>query len=700
VTHRVTEEIGGRTLAFETGKVAKQADGAAVVQYGDTIVLVTAVVGDELPNVDFLPLSVDYREKTYAAGKIPGSVFKREGRPTTKEILTMRIIDRPIRPLIPQGFRNEVQVMAIVLAVDKENDPDMLAMNGACAAMAISGIPFDGPVGAVRIGLLDDALVVNPTRSQMEDCRMDLVVAGTKEYVNMVSGGANEVDETTIVDAIALAHEEIKKIVALQETLVQKAGKPKMPLEPVPVNDTLQGLVKARAYEELKSRCRIKDKRQQEKALRELRDALVEEFAPDETSSYTPEEVKTALQKVEKETIREMILSGTRPDGRGLTDIREMECEVAVLPRVHGSALFTRGETQVLVVATLGTKIDEQRIGIDDLAEFGEYTKRFMVHYNFPPFSVGEVRRIGSTSRREVGHGALAESALLPVVPSEDVFPYTIRLVSDVFESNSSSSMATVCGGTLAMMDAGVPINHPVAGIGMGLIKEGGELRVLSDIMGKEDHYGDMDFKVVGTQNGITGMQMDVKIPGVTREILEVALEQAREGRLQILRTMLSTIKRPRESVSAYAPKLARLVINPEKIGMIIGPGGKTIRRIQEETDTKIEIEDDGTVMISGSDLDAVKKAYGIIEGMTEEVVVGKTYTGKVTSVKDFGAFVEILPGQEGLVHVSELSDSYVRKISDVVRMGDEITVKCIGVDDQGKIRLSRKAAIKDAGSR
>jgi len=700
VIHKAAGEIGGRTLAFETGKIAKQADGAVVVQYEDTVVLVTAVVGDELAGADFLPLSVDYREKTYAAGKIPGSVFKREGRPTTKEVLTMRIIDRPLRPLIPASYRNEIQVMATVLAVDKENDPDILAMNGAFAAMSISGIPFDGPVGAVRIGLIGEEFVINPTRSQMETSSMALVIAGTKEFVNMVSGDADEVVESTILDAIALAHEEIKKIVALQEKLVEQAGKPKKPFEPVPVNETLYGLIKSRAYEDIKTRCQIKAIKEQADALHQLRDMLMEEFAPDETAAYTPDEIKAAFQKLEKEAIREMILSGSRPDGRGLTDIRDISCEVAVLPRVHGAALFTRGETQVLVVATLGTKIDEQRIGIDDLAEFGEYPKRFMVHYNFPPFSVGEVRRIGSTSRREIGHGALAESALLPIVPPDDVFPYTIRLVSDVLESNSSSSMATVCGATLAMMDAGVPIKHPVAGIGMGLIKDGDELRVLSDIMGKEDHYGDMDFKVVGTQNGITGMQMDVKISGVTREILEVALEQARVGRLQILRTMLSTIKRPRESISVHAPKLARIVVNPEKIGRIIGPGGKTIRRIQEETETKIEIDDDGTVMISGSDMDGVKKAQAIVEGMTEEVVVGKIYEGRVTSVKDFGAFVEILPGQEGLVHVSELSESYVRNISDVVHTGDDFTVKCIGVDDQGKIRLSRKAALKDGDSR
>ena len=700
MVYQAAGEVGGRTLTFETGKVAKQADGAVVVQYEDTFVLVTAVVGDELPNADFVPLSVDYREKTYAAGKIPGSVFKREGRPTTKEILTMRIIDRPLRPLIPKGYRNEIQVMAIVLAVDRENDPDILAMNGACAAMAISGIPFDGPVGAVRIGLVGEELVVNPTRTQTEGSRMDLVVAGTNEYVNMVSGSADEVAESTILDAIDLAHREIKKIIALQEKLLSQAAKPKRPFPPTVVNETLYGLLKSRAYEDIKSCCRIKPKKEQEGSLRELRNALVEEFAPDETSTYAAEEVKEAFRKIEREAIREMILAGTRPDGRGLTDIREISCDIAVLPRVHGAALFTRGETQVLVVATLGTKIDEQRIGIDDLAEFGEYSKRFMVHYNFPPFSVGEVRRIGSTSRREIGHGALAESALLPVVPPEEVFPYTIRLVSDVLESNSSSSMATVCGGTLAMMDAGVPIRHPVAGIGMGLIKEGDELRVLSDIMGQEDHYGDMDFKVVGTQDGITGMQMDVKIPGVTREILEVALQQARAGRLEILRTMLHTIKRPREDISVYAPKLVRIVINPEKIGMVIGPGGKTIRRIQEETDTKIEIDDDGTVLISGAEMASVKKAQQTVAGMTEDVVVGKTYKGRVTSVKDFGAFVEILPGQEGLVHVSELSESYVRNISDVVHTGDDITVKCIGVDDQGKIRLSRKAALKDGDSR
>jgi len=696
VAHRLEERIGDRTLSLETGKIAKQADGAVLVQYADTVVLVTAVVGSEIPGADFIPLTVDYREKTYAAGKIPGSVFKREGRPTTKETLTMRIIDRPIRPLIPSGFRNELQVMGIVLAFDKENDPDILSMNGASAALAISGIPFHGPVGAVRVGLVEGDFIINPTIAQMEQSKLDLVVAATMNSVTMVSAGAAEVEESVILDATLYAHKEIKKIVALQDKLVQLAGKPKTPFELPSVNENLYGLIKSRAYDDIVTRCQIDAKEAQADSLHELRDALVSEFAPDETAPYTPDEVKAAFQKLEKEAIRQMILSGKRPDGRGLTDIRPITCEVDVLPRVHGSALFTRGETQVLVVATLGTAMDEQRIGIDDLAD--EFTKRFMVHYNFPPFSVGEVRRIGAPSRRDLGHGALAEAALNPVAPTEDTFPYTIRLVSDVLESNSSSSMATVCGGTLAMMDAGVPIKHPVAGIGMGLVIEGDELRVLSDIMGKEDHYGDMDFKVAGTQRGITGLQMDVKIPGVTREILQVALEQARAGRMEVLRAMLAAIKRPREAISVYAPKIARILINPEKIGRLIGPGGKTVRRLQEETGTKIEIDDDGTVLISGTDLDSVEKAKASVQGLTEEVEVGKTYNGRVTSVKDFGAFVEILPGQEGLVHVSELSDSYVRNTSDVVHVGEDITVKVIGIDDQDRIRLSRKAVLRDEG--
>ena len=693
---KVEKLIGRRTLSIEVGKIAKQADGAAVVQYGDTIVLATAVsASGENEEASFFPLTVDYREKTYAAGKFPGGFFKREGRPTLKEILTMRLIDRPIRPLFPETYLQEVQVMSIVLSADKENDPDILAMIGASAALSISSIPFCGPTGSVRVAQVNGEFVINPTHSELAMSNIDLVVSGTEDAVTMVEASGKEIPEEEMLDAIMFGHAFIKEIVQLQRELLAKCGKEKQAILPLKIDMVLLEEIKKKYYSQIVEKSQTLGKEDRKRALDEIINQIVNEYCTDKEGAPTKKAIKEIFERIETIAVRDQIIKeGKRPDRRGLKDIRPITCEIGILPRTHGSALFTRGETQAIVVTTLGTTMDEQKV--DTLED--AYSKKFMLDYNFPPFCVGEVKPLRGPGRREIGHGALAERALEAVLPSPNKFPYTIRVVSDVTESNGSSSMATVCGGTLSMMDAGVPITAPVAGIAMGLVKEGDGVRILSDILGTEDHLGDMDFKVAGTANGVTALQMDIKIAGITEKIMRDALAQAKEGRLHILQELSKVIEIPRQDISVYAPKLEQIKINPEKIGMIIGPGGKNIKKIQEETGAKIEIEDDGTVFISGALAESVQKAKTWIERMTEEVQVGKTYVGKVLSLKEYGAFVEIIPGHDGLVHISELADGYVGRVEDVVQVGQEISIKVIGIDDQKRVKLSRKAALKEKG--
>ncbi len=692
----VEHDLGGRKFTVSTGVMAKLANGAAEVRFGDTVVLAAAVAGPprQLP---FLPLTIDYREKTYAAGKIPGGFFKREGRPTTKEILTMRLTDRPLRPLFPKGFINDLQVISSVLSADKENDPDVLAVNAASAALAVSDIPFQGPIGCVRVGLVDGEFVLNPTHTQRSRSDLDLVVAATKDKVVMVEASAKEVPEDRMTEAVLFGQQAARQLAMVIADLAGRCDKPKFKPELVLLPEGLVDTVRSRYGAELERRCFATGKVARQAALKELRQQAVEELATEEPTAGKPvtaSQVAEAMSEVESEIVRRHLLEGRRIDGRGPTDIRPITCEVGILPRTHGSALFTRGETQAIVLTTLGTSYDEQRItGLLD-----EYKKHFIVHYNFPPFSVGETRPIRGPGRREIGHGVLTERALQVVVPPQDEFPYTIRLVTDILESNGSSSMASVCGGALSLMDAGVPIRDPVAGIAMGLVEKGDRQVILSDILGTEDHCGDMDFKVAGTQHGITALQLDVKSGGVTEGLLRQVLAQAREGRLQVLRTMLSALPAPRESTSEYAPKIVLIHIDPEKIGAVIGPGGRVIRKLQEETDSQIDIEDDGTIAISSPTAAGAEAAREAIEKLTAEVEVGRIYDGRVTSVKNFGAFVEVLPGREGLVHISELADSFVDNVEDVTHVGAEMKVKVIGIDDQRRIRLSRKAVLRDEG--
>lgn len=693
---RVQGEVGGRTLILETGRIAKQADGAVMAYYGECVVLGTAVRAEPRPGIDFFPLTVDYREKAYAAGKFPGGFFKREGRPTSKEILTMRMIDRPIRPLFPEGFMDEIQIQSVVLMADPTLDADITAVNASSAALFISSAPFEGPIAAVRVGRVDGTFILNPTYEQMETSDLDLVLAGHLDGVNMIEVGAHEVSEDVMVEAIAFGYESIKDICNLILELREKAGKPRQ-WTPPPANEELNRIVRDKAYDELRKRRQIPGKLERKNAIRELYDTIANELSPEDAENppFERAAVLNAIQAVEAEVFTDSFLeTGVRTDGRGATDLRQITCEVGILPRTHGSALFTRGETQSLVVATLGTARDEQII--DGLAE--EYSKKFMLHYNFPPFSVGEAKRIMGPGRREIGHGALAERSLEAVLPSVEKFPYTIRLVSEITESNGSSSMASVCGGTLALMDAGVPIIRPVAGISIGSIHKGDRRVLITDIIGEEDHFGDMDFKVAGTQRGITGIQLDLKERLITLETIRQAFNQAREARLQILRNMLSTLKRPREDISPHAPRIVTMKINPEKIGAVIGPGGKGIRRIEAATGATIDIEDDGTIMVACVGLENALKAREMIEQVTEGVKVGKIYTGRVASIKDFGAFIEVAPGQDGLCHISELSDSYVKNVNDVVKVGDEVRVKVILIDDQGRVKLSRKQALIEEG--
>lgn len=695
---RIVEKvIGGRTLSIETGRMARQANGAVLVRYADTAVFCAVTSAPVDDDVDFFPLTVDYREKTSAAGKFPGGFMKREGRPTTKEILTARLMDRPIRPLFPEDFQMDISIQSMVFSADQQNDPDILAMISASASLAVSDIPFLGPTGAVRIGLVGEELLINPTVKELALSQLDLVVAGTRDAVTMVEAGANEVPEDVMIRAIARAHEVIREVIDLQDELVRQCGKPKMALEPVPDNSGLKAELKRRYFDQFPAAILTTGKHARKEAVKALIEKALDEVAPKvEPAPAEPapgaidrELAKKILGRLSEEAERELIVGGTRADRRGPKDIREISVDVGLLPRVHGSALFTRGETQAMVVVTLGTGDDEQIV--DGLAE--EYSEKFMLHYNFPSFSVGETWPNRGPKRREIGHGALACRAIKAVMPPDDKFPYTVRVISDILESNGSSSMASVCGGTMALMDAGVKIKQPVAGIAMGLVIEGDRFAVLSDIAGSEDHNGDMDFKVAGTQRGITALQMDMKISGVSEAILRQALEQAREGRVHILREMLKALDRPREEISPYAPKIIQIRIDPEKIGIVIGPGGKMIKKIQEETGSQIEIEDDGTVKIWGTSLAGANDAQHRIEALTEEVKPGRTYPGRVVSIKDFGCFVEVLPGQEGLVHVSELGSGFVQKVSDVVKIGDIIKVKCLGVDNQGRIKLSKKAA-------
>jgi polyribonucleotide nucleotidyltransferase len=686
---KLQADLSGKILTVETGKVAKQAHGAAMVRLGDTMILATAVEAKPLDErQDFFPLLVDYREKAYAAGKIPGGFFKREGRPSEKETVSARLIDRTLRPLFPEGYFNEVQIMVMVLSSDQENDADVLGLIGASAALSMSEIPFYQPVGAVRVGRSNGEFIVNPTFSELETCDINLVVAGTKDFVNMVEGECREVSEGELISAVDFGHKQIQKLVDLQNDLCSRVGKPKPQVEVPLIEAELVEAVTSLGLEKIKDANRTSDKKGREEKLYDLSDTIMAELA--ERFPESESKIKSILQDLEKRDLRQMILDeGRRTDDRTADQVRPITCEVGVLPRTHGSAIFTRGQTQCLAVTTLGTKIDEQRI--DDLE--GESTKSYMLHYNFPPFSVGEVKPVRGPGRREIGHGALAERAIQPVIPKEDVFPYTVRIVSDILESNGSSSMATVCGGTLALMDAGVPIKAPVAGIAMGLVKEENKYAILTDILGVEDHLGDMDFKVTGTSGGITAFQMDVKISGVDLTLLGEALDKAKAARLHILGIMEKTISQPRAELSAYAPRIIILKVKPDKIGEIIGPGGKMIRSIIEQSGAKIDIEDDGSVFIASVDQKAGEMAKKIILQLIEEAEIGKIYMGKVRRITPFGAFVEILPGQDGLLHISEIDTHRIKQVEDVLSLGDEVKVKVIGIDSEGKIKLSRKAA-------
>ncbi|HAK95042.1 MAG TPA: polyribonucleotide nucleotidyltransferase [Planctomycetes bacterium] len=694
--HFVEREIAGRLLRIEAGKVGKQASGAVLVRYGDTVVFCAAVMGDPPPDKDFFPLTVDYREKTYAAGKIPGGFFKREGRPTAKEILTMRLIDRPVRPLFPDGFKHDISISCIVLSADKQNDPDLLAMIGSSAALTISEIPFLGPTGSVKFGMTKDGeLKVNPTIAEVDEGLLDLAMSGTRDAITMLECGARELSEAQILAAMERGHEVIREIVAMQEDLQRLCGKPKFEVAPPESHNDLYRELAAKFGNELRGAIRTPGKLNRKKAEEAVVERVVAEYCPEGAAEqvHDPLVVAAIMEDLRKNLEREQIMTGVRADGRGYRDIRQITCEVGVLPRTHGSSLFTRGETQALVVVTLGTELDEQVIdGLND-----EYTERLLVHYDFPAFSVGETWPNRGPKRREIGHGNLARRALEAIVPQDDSFPYTIRVNSDILESNGSSSMATVCGASLALMDAGVPLGRSVAGIAMGMVKDGDKIAVLSDIQGSEDHNGDLDFKVAGTDRGITAMQLDCKVKGISFAVLAEALEQARQGRLQVLDTMGAVLPQPRDHHSPFAPRVERFMINPEKIGLVIGPSGKTIRKIQEDTSTTIAVVDEGRVSIWGPSQESTLAARKIVEALVEEPEVGKIYTGKVTSIKDFGCFVEIIPGQEGLVHVSEMASGYVEHASDVVALGDEISVKCIAVGDDGKIKLSIKALNPEA---
>lgn len=689
--HTFSTELGGRPLTIETGKIAKQANGSVLIRYGETAVVV-AVAGTDTPRegVDFFPLTVDFEEKMYAVGKIPGGFLRREGRPPETAILTSRLIDRPIRPMFPDGYHNDVQIVATAVSVDPDNAPDIPAMIGASCALSISDIPFEGPIAGVRVGRVDGKFIINPTLEQAAVSEMNVAVAGTKEAILMVEAGAKEVSEQVMLDAILFGHEEIKKLVAFQEQIQAEVGKPKMEFTPYVPPEALSKEIMEYGEPKIHDALMDPDKLHRDKMVSETKEAILEHFV----ELYPESEIDIAhiVQKLVKKVFRHIITHDKiRPDGRALDEVRPISCEVGLLARPHGCSLFTRGQTQVLNCLALAPLREAQTL--DGLGT--ELTKRYIHHYNFPPYSVGETKPLRSPGRREIGHGALAERALLPVIPSEEEFPYTIRLVSEVLESNGSSSMASTCASTLSLMDAGVPIKAPVSGVAMGLVKEGDDITILTDIQGLEDANGDMDFKVAGTEKGITAIQMDIKIDGINRQIFEQALEQARKGRAYILGKMLECIPAPRPSLKEHAPKITTLKINPDKIKDVIGPGGKVIKKITEESGAKIDIEEDGTVYVAAADQASANKAIEAINAITAEPEIGKIYTGKVTRLMKFGAFVEFMPGREGLVHISQLAKERVEKVEDVVNVGDEIVVKLVEIDAKGRMNLSRKAALQ-----
>ena len=689
---RVEREIAGRTLVLETGKVARQAHGAVWVQYGDTVVLATVLSEPPSRELDFFPLFVDYREYQYAAGKVPGGFFKREGRPSTKEILTMRMIDRPIRPLFPEDYLNEVQIQCLVLSTDNENDPDVLGIIGASAALTISHAPFQGPIGAARIGYADGKLIVNPTHTDLETSHMDLLCCGPAEGHNMIELQGQQVPEDVVTEGTAKALDVCREVISMIEELAAQCPTDKV-YEPAPLPEALMERIGGTCGERLRQAKQIKAKVERNETVSAIRKELLAEICPEGAAEpeFTPAQVKAAYYKLEGKIQRELILQSVRPDGRAVDEVRPLDVAVAVLPRTHGSATFARGETQALSTVTLGTRRDQPII--DGLLE--EYKKSFFLHYNFPPFSVGEIRPIRGPGRREIGHGALAEKSVEPVLPDPEQFPYTVRVVTDILESNGSTSQAAVCGATLALMDAGVPIQAPVAGISIGMVSDGDRYVLLTDILGEEDFHGDMDFKVAGTTEGITGIQLDMKARFLPQERVAETLQQARQARLLILDEMVKVIAAPRDELNVYAPRMITIRINPEKIGKLIGPGGKMIKKIQEETETVIDIEDDGMVFIASRGIGA-EKARDIVEAMTADVELGNVYEGKVVSIRDFGAFIEILPGTDGLCHVSELDTGYVKQVDDVCAVGDTLRVKVINIDDQGRVKLSRKAVMID----
>lgn len=694
---QVSREIAGQTLSLTTGQLAKQASGSILLQYGETSLFIATQTGPGRPGMDFFPLTVDYRERFAAAGKFPGGFLKREGRPTQKEILTCRLTDRPIRPLFPKLFRDEVQVMINVMSCDGVNDPSVWAILGASAGLSVAPLPFQGPIAGVQVGLIDGEFVLFPNVEQMKESELDLIMAGSKESVLMIEGFGDQIPEDQMVDALMFGHKAIIELCELQDELIEAAG-----IEPFeyaePVENPWIGTVESDYSDAIKKARQNTKKTERSAATKAVRNEVIEKYFPGEETELedgrTLGQLKEAFYQVDNDACRQLTMAGQRLDGRGLNDLRQIDCEVDLLPIVHGSALFTRGETQSLATVVLGTVRDEQRV--DGL--FDESSQNFYLHYNFPSFSVGEVRPIRGPGRREIGHGALAERSIAPVLPSREDFPYTIRIISDILESNGSSSMASVCSATLGLMAAGVPISQPVAGISVGVIMDGDDFVLLTDIIGDEDHFGHMDFKVAGSQKGITGIQLDLKIDGINEEIIRKTLEQAKTARREILKTMLTAIRRPRPELPDSAPRIMTTKINPEKIGLVIGPSGKTIRAIQESSGAQIDIVDDGTITISGPAKDACAAALAHIEALTEEIKVGRIYSGKVSSIKDFGAFVEIAPGKDGLLHISELSDGFVKSVAEVVKVGELIDVKVIAVDDQNRVKLSRKAVLVEQG--
>jgi polyribonucleotide nucleotidyltransferase len=696
VKYRVEKQIGDSVLSFETGQLAKQASACILTQYGDTVVLTAAATGPSRPGTDFFPLTCDYRERFAAAGKFPGGFLKRESRPTTKETLTSRLMDRPIRPLFPDGFFDEVQVQASVVSSDMQNDGDVLAMNGAACGLLVSALPFQGPIASTRVGRVDGKLIAFPTHAQLEESDLDMIVSANAREVVMIEGFGQEIPENEMIEAIQFAHGIIRQVIDLQLELLAKVNPKKIDFQ-ILDDSALFNQIKDGYYDRFKAAKQTEGKANRNNACNELREIALAEFIPDPAAegAISRDTFHRVWHAVENKVVRDAILAGTRSDGRDWTSLRAIECEADLLPRTHGSALFQRGETQSLITVTLGTPRDEQRV--DGLVE--EYTKKFMLDYNFPSFSVGECRPIRGPGRREIGHGALAERSLEPVLPDPEEFPYTIRVISDILESNGSSSMASVCGGCLGLMAAGVPITNPVAGISIGLVREKDDrFCLLTDILGDEDHFGDMDFKISGTQNGITGIQLDLKIAGISDEIIRGALKQAREARMEILRKMLTCIPRPRTETSRYAPRLLRTKIDPEKIGALIGPGGKNIRAIQEQTGATIDVQDDGSVTVASSNAESAKEALSRVEACTATVQIGKIYDGTVTSIRDFGAFVEILPGRDGLCHVSELSSGYVANVDSICSVGDAMKVLVIDIDDHDRVKLSRRRALEELG--